>query len=392
MRIAVRCNAVANLGSHGLPQVINGAAGRTTDDRSYIMYHGALGTNCGPGRSAEMRAKRTDGPVIDIHCHRESGPATKLMAAEEEKAGRVRMRYGSELTRKVNTAQLAHIRPKMEFLEERLKDMDAMGVDVQAIAVAVYQYYYWADAEVGAKVSRIINEELVEATSAFPGRFSPLGTVPLQDTDAAIAELRYCVEELGMLGLEIGTHVDSTEEISSERLDPFWAEVERLGVAVVVHTNGHTHKERLQDHNFVNIIGHAFEATLATAHLIFNGVMERYPSLKIVVVHGGGYLPAYAGRIDHAWRAREDVREGVPLPPTDYLKRFFFDTMVFEPDQLKYLIDTYGADHVLLGTDYPYDMGEDDPLELIGNVAGLEQTEIDLISGGNAARLLGLDS
>ena len=313
-----------------------------------------------------------------------------MMAAEEEKAGRVRMAYGSELTRKVNTAQLAHLRPKMEFLETRLGDMDAMGVDVQAIAVSVYQYYYWADPEVGARVSRLTNEELVESTSKFPGRFSPLGTVPLQDTEAAIAELRYLVSELGMAGIEIGTHVDSTEEISSPRLDPFWAEVEKLGLLVVVHTNGHTHKERLQDHNFVNIIGHAFEATLATSHLIFNGVMERYPDLKIVVVHGGGYLPAYAGRIDHAWRAREDVREGVPQPPTEYLKRFFFDTMVFEPDQLKFLIDKYGADHIMLGTDYPYDMGEDDPLELIGSVPGLKQEQIDLISGGNAARLLGL--
>ena len=313
-----------------------------------------------------------------------------MMAAEEEKAGRVRMAYGSELTRKVNTAQLAHLRPKMEFLETRLGDMDAMGVDVQAIAVSVYQYYYWADPEVGARVSRLTNEELVESTSKFPGRFSPLGTVPLQDTEAAIAELRYLVSELGMAGIEIGTHVDSTEEISSPRLDPFWAEVEKLGILVVVHTNGHTHKERLQDHNFVNIIGHAFEATLATSHLIFNGVMERYPDLKIVVVHGGGYLPAYAGRIDHAWRAREDVREGVPQPPTEYLKRFFFDTMVFEPDQLKFLIDKYGADHIMLGTDYPYDMGEDDPLELIGSVPGLQQEQIDLISGGNAARLLGL--
>ena len=337
-----------------------------------------------------MRATRTDGPVIDIHCHRECGPATEIMAIEEEKVGRVRLQYGSDLTRKVNKEQLASLRPKMEFLEERIKDMDRMGVDIQAIAVSVYQYYYWAEPEVGARVSRVINEELLETTSKFEGRFSPLGTVPLQDTEAAIAELRYCVEELGMKGLEIGTHVDSTEEISSPRLDPFWAEVERLGALIVVHTNGHTHKERLQDHNFVNIIGHAFEATLATAHLIFNGVMERYPDLKIVVVHGGGYLPSYAGRIDHAWRAREDVREGVPKMPSEYLKRFFFDTMVFEPDQIQFLVDKYGADHVMLGTDYPYDMGDDDPLEFIGSVPGLNQDQVDLISGGNAARLLGL--
>ena len=230
------------------------------------------------------------------------------MNAEEARLGRVRLQYGNDTTRRVNKVQLEYLRPKMDFLETRLADMDRMKVDIQAVAVSVYQYYYWADAEMGAKVSRIINEELKESTDKFADRFSPLGTVPLQDTDAAIAELRYCVQELGFKGLEIGSHVDG-EEIASPRLDPFWAEVERLGAVIIVHTNGHTHKERLQDHNFVNILGHAFEATLATAHLIFNGVMERYPNLKIVVVHGGGYLPAYAGRIDHAWRAREDVSD-----------------------------------------------------------------------------------
>lgn len=335
-----------------------------------------------------MRAHRSDGPVIDIHCHRECAPAGEMMKIEEERVGRVRLAYGSDLTREVNRRQLANLRPKMDFLEERLKDMDAMGVDIQAVAVSVYQYYYWADPEVGAKVTRLINEELAEDTSRFPDRFAPLGTVPLQDTEAAINELRYCVNELGFRGLEINSHVEGTE-IADPRLDPFWAEVEKLGAVIVVHTNGHPAKERLQSHNFVNLLGHAFEATLAIAHLIFNGVMERYPDLKIVVVHGGGYLPAYAGRIDHAWRAREDVREGVPNPPGSYLKRFFFDTMVFEPDQLEFLIEKYGADHVLLGTDYPYDMGEEDPLGLIGKVEGLSQDQIDLIAGGNAARLLG---
>ncbi|WP_394930900.1 amidohydrolase family protein [uncultured Ilumatobacter sp.] len=338
-----------------------------------------------------MRAKRSNGPVIDIHCHRECGPAGETMKEEVRKAGRVPLQYGNDTTKRVNAAQLEYLRPKMDFLDVRLKDMDEMGVDMQAVAVAVYQYYYWADAEVGARVSRVVNEELAESTSRYGGRFSPLGTVPMQDTDAAIAELRYCVEELGFKGLEIGTHING-EEIAAPRFEPFWAEVERLGAVVVVHTSGHNHMDRLADHNFLNILGHAFEATLATAHLIFSGVIDRYPNLKIVVVHGGGYLPAYAGRIDHAWRAREDVSEGVRLPPTDYLKKFYFDTMVFEPDQLKFLIDKYGADHILLGTDYPYDMGDDDPLDTIGRVEGLNQDQIDLISGGNAARLLGFGS
>jgi aminocarboxymuconate-semialdehyde decarboxylase len=311
------------------------------------------------------------------------------MKAAAQAAGKVALGHGNPTTRAVNERQLAEIRPKMDRLDVRLADMDRMGVDVQAVAVAVYQFYYWADAELGAKVSRMVNEELVEATAANADRFLPLGTVPLQDTDAAVQELNHLVTGLGMRGIEIGTHVEG-EEISTERFEPFWAEVERLGAIVVIHTQGHTHPQRLQDHNFVNIIGHAFEATLATAHLIFDGVMHRHPDLKIVVVHGGGYLPAYPGRIDHGWRARADVSEGVPELPSSYLRRFFFDTMVFDPDQLRFLVDRYGADHVLLGTDYPYDMGDDDPLALIGATSGLDQDQVDLITGGNAARLLGL--
>ena len=335
------------------------------------------------------RAQRGDGPVIDIHCHRECAVAADFMKEAQTAAGKVPLGHGNATTRAVNERQLATIKPKMDDLEVRLADMDAMGVEVQAVAIAVYQYYYWAEAELGAKVSRMMNEEVVEATSRYGGRFTPLGTVPLQDTAAAVAELRYLVQELGMRGIEIGTHVEG-EEISSPWLEPFWAEVERLGVAVVIHTHGTTHAQRLQGHNFVNIIGHPIEATLAQAHLIFSGVLERYPALKILVVHGGGYLPAYPGRIDHGWRAREDISEGVVKPPGEYLRQFYFDTMVFEPEQLRFLIDRYGADHVLLGTDYPYDMGDDDPLATVGGVAGLSQDQIDLITGGNAARLLGL--
>ena len=335
------------------------------------------------------RAHRSDGPVIDIHCHRECAPVADFMRDAAEAAGKVALGHGNATTQAVNRRQLETIKPKMDVLDVRVADMDRMGVDIQAVAISVYQYYYWADAELGAKASRMMNEEFVESTSKHPGRFLPFGTVPLQDTEAAIQELRYLATELGMKGIEIGTHVEG-EEISSPRLDPFWAEVEKLGLVVVIHTQGATQQQRLEGHNFVNIIGHAFEATLATAHLIFNGVIERHPDLKILVVHGGGYLPAYAGRIDHGWRAREDVSENVPQQPSTYLRKFFFDTMVFETDQLKYLVDTYGADHVMLGTDYPYDMGDDDPLVIIGDIPGLDQDQIDLIAGGNAARLLGL--
>lgn len=327
-------------------------------------------------------------PVIDIHCHRESAAVSDMVREESERQGRMPLLFGSELTKQVNRRQLAAIQPKMQSVQERLGDMDRMGVDVQAVAAAPYQLSYWADPEVGRTVSQTINNELAEMAAAHPDRFRPLGTVPLQEASLALAELDRCVDDLGFRGLEIATNVEG-EELSSPRLRPFWASVEERGITVFIHPVGFTHPDRLNHHYLFNIVGHATETTFAVSNLIFGGVLEDHPELKIVVAHGGGYLAAYPARMDHAYAAREDVREGLPLPPGEYLKKLHFDTMVFAPDQLQFLVEKYGAEHVLLGTDYPYDMGEDDPVGLVERT-GLNDDQRDLICAGNAARLLGL--
>ena len=196
--------------------------------------------------------------------------------------------------------------------------------------------------------------------------------------------------DLGFKGLEIGTHIEG-EEISAPRLDPFWAEVERLAPSSS-YTPGTTHPQRLHEHNFVNIIGHAYRGDPRTAHLIFAGVIERYPALKIVVVHGGGYLPAYAGRIDHGWRASEDVSEGVPRLPATTCAQFYFDTMVFEPDQLSFLVDKYGADHVAARHRLSLRHGRERPgRHWSARTPGLDRGAASCICGGNAARLMGLE-
>src|SRR5690606_38471464 len=145
--------------------------------------------------------------------------------------------------------------------------------------------------------------------------------IPLQDTDAAIAELDRCRKELGFPGIEVSTHAEG-EELSSPRLAPFWEAVEDLGAVVFIHPTEFTHPDRFTDHYFFNTIGHPLESTICVGRLIFDGVMERHPELKIVVAHGGGFLPAYAGRFDHAYHAREDVRSPIPRPPSEYLSRF----------------------------------------------------------------------
>ena len=252
-----------------------------------------------------------------------------------------------------------------------------------------YQYYYWAAPELGRQVAKMINDEMAEDISKHPERLIGLGTIPLQNTEMAITELERCVNELGFKGVEINSQVDG-DDLSAPRLEPFWAKIEEMGVVVFIHTAGFTHPDRLKEHYFLNLIGHPIEASIAVSYLIFDGVMERHPGLKIVVSHGGGYLPSYAGRMDHAYHARADVREGLPHPPTHYLKRFYFDTVVFEPDQLEFLIQKYGADHILLGTDYPYDMGEEDLVGLLQRVDGLSADEFAAIGGRNAANLLNL--
>jgi aminocarboxymuconate-semialdehyde decarboxylase len=332
-------------------------------------------------------SKGSSSKVVDIHCHRECAPAAEMMKVEAERVGFGALSFGSELTKEVNQQQLVDIKPKMQSLDERIADMDRMGIDIQAVSISPYQYYYWSEPGVGRDVSKLINDNLASAIGEKPDRFVGLGTVPLQNTEMAITELDRCVNELGFKGIEINSQI-SGEELSTPRLAPFWAKVEELDILVFIHTAGFTHADRLKDHYFINLIGHPIEATLAISRLIFDGVMENHPGLKIVVAHGGGFLPAYSGRMDHAYRARKDVREGLPDLPSEYLKRFHFDTMVFEPDQLEYLINKFGPDHILLGTDYPYDMGEDDPLGLVNKVKGLNEHDCSSICGGNAARLL----
>ena len=332
-----------------------------------------------------VRGPKGKSRVVDLHCHLESARAAKLMSDPKYRP----FALGNELTREVNRKQMAAIRPQMESVERRLADMDKMGVDIQAVSSAPYFFFYNAEPELGRQSAQLVNEDIGALCAKHPDRFVGLGVLPLQNTEMAVGELVRCVKELGLRGVEIGTHVEG-EELSSPRLAPLWAKLEELDVVVFMHPSGISHPQRLLDHYLSNILGNPLESMLAVSHLIFDGVLERHSGLKLVIAHGGGYLPAYAGRQDHGWHAREDVRIGLPKPPSEYLKRLYFDTMVFEADQLTFLIEKYGADHIVLGTDYPYDMGHYTPLDLIGEVADLSAADAAAVSGGNAARLLKL--
>jgi aminocarboxymuconate-semialdehyde decarboxylase len=274
--------------------------------------------------------------------------------------------------------------------EQRIADMDLMGIDIQAISPAPRQTYYGADAELGRDVSRVINDHLAEICGRHPDRFVGLGTIPLQAPEFAIAELERLHNSLGFRGIEIMTHV-AGEDLSAERFHPIFQRCEELGTLIFIHSDGFTEARRFHDHYFANVVGNPLDTTVAVHHLIFGGVLEDHPGLKIVVAHGGGYLPAYSGRIDHAASARQDCCEHLKEMPTTYLKRLYFDALVYTHHQLHYLVEEYGADHILMGTDYPADMGETDPIGFVEGANRLDDAARRAILGENAARLLGIE-
>jgi aminocarboxymuconate-semialdehyde decarboxylase len=297
--------------------------------------------------------------------------------------------YANALTNETNKKQMATRAPKLTGVTERLVDMDRMGVDIQAVCPAPYHFFYFTEPDYGAELAREVNEGIAQVAADTPDRFVGMGTVPLQDSQLAIKELNYCVKKLGMRGIEICTNVNGKNLTDpSLKLDKFFARCEELGVVIFMHPLGYTQADRLTNHYFNNVIGNPLDSTVAVSHLIFDGVLQRYPKLKFVVAHGGGFIAHYWARMDHAWRARPDCRTIIKNPPSSYLEKFYFDTITFDPEMLKRLIEKFGADHVVLGTDYPYDMGEEDPLGLIKQVNRLPKAARDLIQGGNAARLL----
>ncbi|HVV94912.1 MAG TPA: amidohydrolase family protein [Hyphomicrobiales bacterium] len=340
-------------------------------------------TGAGAGGAAVRARGRTR--VVDIHCHLSVPEADALVAAQRPQGGFADS-FSSALTREVNRTQFQGIAAKLASLEARLADMDRMGVDVQAVSPSPGQYHYWAPPELGRELARLVNDRIAEAVGRHPGRFVGLGTVPLQAPALAVEELRRAVRELGLRGIEISSNVEG-RELADPEFRPFFAAAEELGTLIFLHPLGFTHGERLSEHYFNNVIGNPLESTIAIGHLIFGGVLERHPGLKICVAHGGGYLPTYIGRMDHVFAARADGRQNITKPPSHWLRKLYFDTVMFDSDQLRWVVEKYGADHVLLGTDFPFDMAEEDP---VGFVSTLPDEVRERVLGGNAAALLGL--
>ena len=351
--------------------------------------------SCAPAARGGARAtvkKRGRSLTVDIHCHYMNTEVATKVAPLNPSQHEPMALYSNAATREVNARQVQERGPKLTDIAVRLKDMDRMGIDIQAVSPAPHQTYYWTDPGMGAELARALNERLAEIVAQHADRFVALGTVPLQDVSLAVAELEHCVRKLGMRGVEINPSVRGMDLTDAKlNLEAFFAAVQKLDVVIFMHPIGFTHGERLVEHYFSNVIGNPLETTVAASHLIFDGVLERHPKLKVVLPHAGGYLAHYWARMDHAYKARPDCRGQLKRKPSSYLEKFYFDTITFDHGMLAHLIARFGADHVLLGTDYPYDMGMEQPVPFIEGVKGLSKAEAAAIEGGNAARLLKID-
>ncbi len=334
------------------------------------------------------RELRPASMTIDMHSHVMVPEAAALVAPHVDLSTVPLAHFATANTQALNRKQDADRRPNMVDVAVRLADMDSAGIDLQVIMPPPGQCTYTVPADLAARAARIINDGMAAFVAKHPERFAALGTVPMQDPAESVIELGRCMGELGLKGVQILTNI-AGKELSDPAFAPFWARAEELGAVVLIHPNGFTEAGRMTRFYFNNVVGNPLETTLALHYLIFDGVLERHPALKLVAVHGGGYLASYSGRIDHAWGARTDARGSLPQPPTTYLKRVFFDSVVFTPHQLRNLVDVFGAGQIVMGTDYPFDMAESDPVGHLAS-AGLDEATFAAIAGGNSRKLFGI--
>ncbi|MBK9214100.1 MAG: amidohydrolase [Chloracidobacterium sp.] len=247
--------------------------------------------------------------------------------------------------------------------EKRIEECDASGVTVQVLSTVPVMFSYWAEPEDGAEIARFLNDDIAEAIGKFPERFVGLGTVPMQDLDLAIRELERC-KEIGLVGVEIGTNVNQLN-LGEPQFFDFFAACERLGMAIFVHPWDMMGEQDMQKYWLPWLVGMPAEVSRAICSLIFSGTLERLPNLRICFAHGGGAFPATLGRIDHGFNVRPDLFVDNQHSPRKYLSRMYFDSLVHEPAKLDYLVKLVGADQVMLGSDYPFPLGEAEPGRLI---------------------------
>jgi len=325
--------------------------------------------------------------IIDAHTH--------FIPESLDQEAPQRPEWGIEIARRDGTLWVSHEQGFAYPLDEtffggdvKLADMDSRGLDLSVMSISPTLFFYWIGASDAASFARYANDALADVVRRAEGRLTGVATLPMQDPDAAAVELRRAVEELSLRGAHIGTSVEGTH-LDDARFAPVFEAATALNVPLIVHPYYVGPRPGLEQFYLTNLFGNPLDTALCAARLIFSGAFELYPNLKLMLVHAGGFLPYQIGRLDHGWSVRPEPKEKLDRKPSEYLDRLFYDTISHHDSALTWLVQLVGDEQVLLGTDLPYDMADEDPVGRITRIA-LAPSSSERVMGSNAAELFGV--
>jgi aminocarboxymuconate-semialdehyde decarboxylase len=272
--------------------------------------------------------------------------------------------------------------------DRKVSDLDKMGIDMAVLSVVPNFYYYWIDAGAALNIAQICNDWVADFCRKHPDRFRGMADIPMQDPELALSELRRAHETLGLNALATAPMICETH-LDDERFFPIYEYCEAHDILVYLHPCFEKAREELKDYYNTNFVGNVYQTNLGLNNLILGGVFEKYPKLKVFASHGGGYFPYQLGRLRHGYEVRTEPHKNISRSPETYVGNIYFDTITHWGAALQFLVDTFGSDHVMIGTDYPFDMGDYHPVEHLGEIR-LTESQRQNIFWDNAAKIFGL--
>jgi aminocarboxymuconate-semialdehyde decarboxylase len=347
------------------------------------------------GKEAEARAQTKQALTtagvrpIDIHAHYYPESFFDVFINDGKRFGTEFHKTDTGFTYKSPVGNQPMLPMKFIDLKLRIADMDAQGIAVQAVSLTS-PMVYWGDEDFSHKLASAWNDGASSAHQKYPDRLLSLMILPMQYPDRAIDELNRASKLPGMRGVYIGTHIDDTHDLDHPMLDPIYSKIEQLDLPVFLHPLQGYGGDRMKPYYLSNLLGNPYDTAIAACKMIIGGVMDRHPKLQVCLPHGGGALPILIGRVDHGYRVRDEVKKmNLPKPPSEYMSRFTYDTIVHSKPIMEFLVQQVGAERIMVGSDYCFDMGYDRPLQFLEQV-NLNTGQRKMILGGNAARILKL--
>ncbi|MDP1717578.1 MAG: amidohydrolase family protein [Burkholderiales bacterium] len=325
---------------------------------------------------------------IDVHSH--VIPETIIQAMREN-----RDLYKTEIKGQGDALKFVRGKVEIDLIPEfynadaKVESMDRKGLDISVISPGPQAFFYGlADANQALKTAAIVNAGVANMVAARPDRLRGMATLPMQHPDAAIVELERVVREYGFKAVELGTAIGS-EELADPKFRPVLRRIQELKVVIFAHPNTQGSAGRLDCYYLTNLIGNPLDTTIMVGNLMFSGALDELPELKILLAHGGGFLPYQIGRFEHGSKVRPDTSAVTKTSPMEMFKRFYFDALTHSPESIRHLINVVGSDHVVIGTDSPFDMGEEQPVQRLDAVPGLTQAEREDVCYRSAMNLFG---